>query len=359
MIENYMDYTDDLCMNIFTYDQKMRMRIVLENSPIRASLITSDACIPPSVSDASIVNVTNPAGDNCPGSITPTVTIRNRGSSNLTSATIEYTINNGAPTAFNWTGNITPGNQANVNLPAFTTTLGAHTFKAYSLQPNGVADPDPTYDTTTIQFVVSNGIMPNYIQDFDGGVFPPDLRWSVDNPNGDCFEWIGGTGVSSTGATNNASAMMPNYQNGTGQSEYLYTPIFILPCNASAAELNFDLAYRQRVTTVDDRLRIEMSLDCGNTWSPTPIYDKSGDVGPNPLATTPAVNAYYIPTAAGQWRNEIVNLMPFVTGTSQNVQFRFRATTGDKIFLYAKVYGNTTLDGDVSRNQNCIEVCRY
>jgi hypothetical protein len=31
MIENYMDYTDDLCMNIFTNDQKMRMRTVLEN----------------------------------------------------------------------------------------------------------------------------------------------------------------------------------------------------------------------------------------------------------------------------------------------------------------------------------------
>ena len=326
MIENYMDYTDDLCMNIFTYDQKMRMRIVLENSPIRASLITSDACIPPSVSDASIVNVTSPAGDNCPGSITPTVTIRNRGSSNLTSATIAYTINNGAPTNFNWTGSITPGNQANVNLPAFTTTLGTHTFKAYSLQPNGVADPDPTYDTTTIQFVVSNGIMPNYTQDFDGGVFPPDLRWSVVNPNGDCYEWIGGTGVSSTGATNNASAMMPNYQNSTGQNEYLYTPIFILPCNASAAELNFDLAYRQRNTAVDDRLRIEISLDCGNTWLATPIYDKNGDTGPNPLATTPEFNGYFIPTNAGQWRNEVISLMPFVTGTSQNIQFRFRAT---------------------------------
>lgn len=32
MVENYMDYTDDACMNIFTQDQKMRMRTVLENS---------------------------------------------------------------------------------------------------------------------------------------------------------------------------------------------------------------------------------------------------------------------------------------------------------------------------------------
>lgn len=41
MIENYMDYTDDECMNIFTKDQIKRMRTVLENSPRRKSLLTS------------------------------------------------------------------------------------------------------------------------------------------------------------------------------------------------------------------------------------------------------------------------------------------------------------------------------
>ena len=35
MIENYMDYSDDACMNLFTFDQKMRMKTVLENSPRR------------------------------------------------------------------------------------------------------------------------------------------------------------------------------------------------------------------------------------------------------------------------------------------------------------------------------------
>ena len=39
MIENYMDYTDDACMNVFTNDQTERMRIVLENSPRRRELV--------------------------------------------------------------------------------------------------------------------------------------------------------------------------------------------------------------------------------------------------------------------------------------------------------------------------------
>lgn len=47
MIENYMDYADDVCMNIFTQDQIARMHTVLENSPRRKSLLTSPGLNPP------------------------------------------------------------------------------------------------------------------------------------------------------------------------------------------------------------------------------------------------------------------------------------------------------------------------
>jgi hypothetical protein len=322
MVENYMDYTDDLCMNIFTNDQKMRMRTVLENSPIRASLITSDACIPPAVNDASIVNVLSPLGDNCPGPITPSVALRNRGSSNLTSATIEYTIDGGTATSFAWTGTITPGNEANVSLPAFTSTLGIHTFKAYSILPNTVVDPDPTYDTTSLQFAVSNGYQPDHLEDFEASVFPPDVRWLVDNANSDCIEWVGQSGVSSTGTSPNDAACVPFYSNnGSTQEEYLYTPIFILPCNAASAEVKFDHAYRRRNNTSSDRLRLQMSLDCGATWANT-LFDNQG----NALSTGANSNSYWIPGVAGDWDPNTIDLSAFVTASSQNVQFRFRAT---------------------------------
>lgn len=44
MINNYMDYSNDICMNIFTNDQKTRMRTVLESADRRASLLTSGVC---------------------------------------------------------------------------------------------------------------------------------------------------------------------------------------------------------------------------------------------------------------------------------------------------------------------------
>lgn len=43
-IENYMDYSDDGCMNIFTQDQKDRMLAVMMNSPRRDDLLYSNVC---------------------------------------------------------------------------------------------------------------------------------------------------------------------------------------------------------------------------------------------------------------------------------------------------------------------------
>jgi hypothetical protein len=46
-VENYMDYSDDACMNIFTGDQKTRVRTVMTISPRRMSLTLSNKCQPP------------------------------------------------------------------------------------------------------------------------------------------------------------------------------------------------------------------------------------------------------------------------------------------------------------------------
>lgn len=68
MTANYMDYTNDTCMNIFTQDQKGRILAVLQNSPRRATLPTSPALQPPSLGTNSFawlegLNLSpNPAG---------------------------------------------------------------------------------------------------------------------------------------------------------------------------------------------------------------------------------------------------------------------------------------------------------
>jgi len=48
MVQNYMDYTDDTCMDTFTQNQKDRMQAVMANAIRRSSLNASTACQTPS-----------------------------------------------------------------------------------------------------------------------------------------------------------------------------------------------------------------------------------------------------------------------------------------------------------------------
>ena len=65
MYENYMDYTDDGCMNVFTNCQKLRMRTVLQNSPRRKELLSSSVCTP--FMAPPIANFRAVQREGCPG----------------------------------------------------------------------------------------------------------------------------------------------------------------------------------------------------------------------------------------------------------------------------------------------------
>lgn len=61
MVENYMDYTADTCMDTFTQDQKERMIAVMKNSPRRVELLNSPALEEPLYSNRELESfVVNP-----------------------------------------------------------------------------------------------------------------------------------------------------------------------------------------------------------------------------------------------------------------------------------------------------------
>ncbi len=149
MVQNYMDYTDDACMNIYTAGQKARMRALFAPGGARASLLSSTACgasNPPSCSDG-VQNGTE-TGVDCGGSCTPCspssgclTYCTSRGNSTVDEYIQSVTIgsynnnsgNNGGYAAFNTTAAYAAGQSYNFTLvPAWTGTVYAEFFRIWA-----------------------------------------------------------------------------------------------------------------------------------------------------------------------------------------------------------------------------------
>ncbi|MCL4138790.1 UNVERIFIED_CONTAM: hypothetical protein GTU68_031736 [Idotea baltica] len=71
MIENYMDYSDDDCMNLFTQGQKVRMRALFDTGGSKVSFLTSPACgatPPPTANCTDGIQNGDETGVDCGGS---------------------------------------------------------------------------------------------------------------------------------------------------------------------------------------------------------------------------------------------------------------------------------------------------
>ena len=103
-------------------------------------------------------SVTLASGGNnaCYAGFMPEVALINRGSLNLTSATITYSLDGGTDTVVNWTGSLTNNAQVVVATPSYTNlAAGAHSFSVSVSSPNGVADENTANDTFALDFDVA------------------------------------------------------------------------------------------------------------------------------------------------------------------------------------------------------------
>ena len=58
MVQNYMDYSDDACMNLFTAGQAARMQALFQPGGARASILNSNGCAPPCEVDCGCIDDT-------------------------------------------------------------------------------------------------------------------------------------------------------------------------------------------------------------------------------------------------------------------------------------------------------------
>lgn len=153
MFENYMDYTDDLCMNIFTINQVDRFNAVILNSPRRKELPSSTGLASSYSYDAMVFaepDFTEVLATNCSSSRKANVRIFNRGTSVITSANLS--INDGGTIyTKTWTGSLSPNRDTLVNLDLLGTKPN-NSLSVSVTTINGSGDQNSSNNVSTYNY---------------------------------------------------------------------------------------------------------------------------------------------------------------------------------------------------------------
>lgn len=162
MFMNFMDYTNDACMYMFTKDQAYRAQLIMTHSPIRHALLTSTVCNLPSVTnDLGIMYVEAPTYSqviNCDNFVNPVFRVKNYGSNSITAATFTYNINGANTQTYNWTGSLAPNASVTINLPTINgVPNGTNGFNVRITSVNAGVDTYTPNNFNNQMFVTVNG----------------------------------------------------------------------------------------------------------------------------------------------------------------------------------------------------------
>lgn len=283
----------------------------------------------------------------CTSTFTPTVTVKNFGTSTLTSATINYQIDGGTVMTQAWTGSLATGATNVATLPMQTVSgAGGHTFTAYTSNPNGQTDPDAANNTTVKSFaIIGTGAAAPLVEGFTAATFPP-TGWFLSNPD------LGPTWTRKTGTggfgTSTACTKMDFYNSTAGNVDEFYAKNLDLT-GASGVNLTFNVAYAQ-YSTENDKLEVKISTNCGTSW--TTLFNKAGTT----LSTAAATTGAFTPTSA-QWRAETVSLASYIGQT--NVMIKFVATSQYGNNLYVDDINITNLSTGIEEQAGATDVTVY
>lgn len=276
--------------------------------------------LPNDLSVSQILSTNQSFSTACGGDNLVKAKIFNPGIQSQSNFTINYRIDLGAPVSEVYTGTLSNGQSIDYTfLQTVSPGLsdGPHILKVYTSLGN---DDNIFNDTLTLNFTkISQAVATPFVDNFNGAL--PSAGWTLENPDGQTT-WTSANVTGINGQSSQCWYLNHFSYTQTNQEDILVSTLYSLP--SSHAKLSFDLAKAQYSANFMDNLKIEISNNCGNTY--TPIYTPSS----SQLQTTAGfVTGNFVPTA-NQWRVESVDLSAF---NGQTVQFRITAING---------YGNGT-----------------
>ncbi|TDE15714.1 T9SS type A sorting domain-containing protein [Dyadobacter psychrotolerans] len=327
MYQNYMDYTPDAGLFMFTTLQVARMEAAF--TTYRSILASSNGATPVNLKnrDAYTKAILSPSQRLCSANFTPQITLRNQGLETLTSVTINARVDDGTVTSYRWTGSLATYQEATVTLSALATQEGNHVLTIYTTLPNGAADEDVSNDAISEEFMFYQPVAPPVLESFENTFLP--VGWDIVNEDAGSTTWE----KTALGAkTGSASVRIANFNSlqTVGQKDYLRSPTVNI-ANTDSAFVSFQVAAASYTSTstqnnVWDTLQVLISTDCGLTY--TSLYKKWGSTLITRSGTT---RTAFVPGPT-EWRKEEINIGSFIN--SGNVLIAFLNIAGNENDLY-------------------------
>ena len=121
------------------------------------------------------------------GDLTPEITIQNYGLVDLTSLTIEVTVNGNTASTTPWTGNLSTYSTQNISLPVLTGLSSGDIVNIITSMPNGVVDADPTNNPNayfSVTMVQTTNVYTDVTVNITTDQYPSETTWEITNSNG-------------------------------------------------------------------------------------------------------------------------------------------------------------------------------
>ncbi|MEI7596349.1 MAG: T9SS type A sorting domain-containing protein [Bacteroidota bacterium] len=326
MVENYMDYQNGYCTNIFTTGQLARIDETMNGD--RKNLWQKENLIATGVLDPSYNPGIKPNADFNP-------------SSYYACPNASITFNNftwgGTADSYSWTfSGGTPSTSTDANPVVTFANPGKYSVSLTATNANGTSTIT-RQDIITVLGNTTPEVAP-YAYGFENGL----TGWEVTSQAGNSWEVTDSAKYSGT-----KCLRISNFTNNTGGSldEIISPAIDVsgLP-NGYSMKIKFKLSYSGKYVapnalagllgvvseadTIWDGLRLYVSTDCGQTWNQK--YAKTG----KQLATTSPDSNNFFPTATSQWREEMaVGLGSVATSNNLRFKFQFKSYNGNSLYI--------------------------
>jgi hypothetical protein len=314
-----LDYAWPLS-NVYDKNQLALVVFVQDNST--KEVLQAGYMQPQIHNDAGVTAITG-AAYQCVPDVTPQITIRNYGIDPLTSCDIKYRLDADPEQTIAWTGSVLPNATTTYTLPMMSLTNGSHSFTAYTTNPNASTDLDTNNNRNSRKYnLFLSTVNAPIVENFAAVTFPSN-GFVVDNSDNDAYTWVRST----YGFNGGGSAKMNCYNAASGTIDNLIAPKLDFTNAITGAAITFDLAHAQYGVNNTERLKINVSTDCGQSW--TAVYNK---VDPSLATVTGYVTSAFNPVVAN-WRHETVSLNAYIGQPELLISVNSTSDYGNNIYI--------------------------